>query len=45
MEGMFLQWVPMKGSLVEGALLLALVVLAVVYGRLHQSPSQATHSS
>jgi hypothetical protein len=44
MEGMFLQWVPVRGSLVEGVVLLALVVLAVVHGRLHHPPSQATHS-
>lgn len=35
MEGMFLQAVPMRGSLVEGLLLLAVVVLAVMYGRFH----------
>jgi hypothetical protein len=44
MEGMFLQSVPMKGSLVEGVLLFALVVLAVLYGRFHKGASQETHS-
>lgn len=44
MEGMFLQWVPVRGSLAEGVLLLAMVVLAVVYGRFHQKPSQAAQS-
>ena len=43
MEGMFLQWVPVRGSVVEGALLLAVVLLAVVYGRLFAKPSRVPH--
>ncbi len=38
MEGMFLQSVPVAGSLVAAALLLAMVVGAVAYGWLCQRP-------
>ena len=41
MEGMFLQAVPILGSLVEGILLLALVVGAVVYGWSRKTASHA----
>ena len=33
MEGMFLQSVPVTGSLIAGGLLLAVVVAAFLYGR------------
>lgn len=39
MEGMFLQSVPVMGSLVAGGLLLAMVVAAVVYAWVHEDPS------
>jgi len=42
MEGMFLQQVPVLGSLVAGTLILAMVLGAVVYGRLH---GERSHSS
>jgi len=42
MEGMFLQQVPVLGSLVTGILMLAMVLSAVVYGRSH---GERSHSS
>ncbi len=39
MEGLFLQSVPVTGSLVAGILLLAMVVGAVLYGRRHEDQS------
>jgi hypothetical protein len=39
MEGMFLQSVPVMGSLVAGGLLLAMVVAAVVSAWVHEDPS------
>ncbi len=42
MEGMFLQQVPVLGSLVTGLLMLAVVLSAVVYGRSH---GERSHSS
>ena len=41
MEGMFLQAVPVLGSLVTGVLLLAMVIGAVVYGWSRETPSHA----
>ncbi len=41
MEGMFLQSVPVTGSLIAGGLLLALVVAAVVYGGLSERTPRA----
>ncbi|HXZ43910.1 MAG TPA: hypothetical protein VEH53_03710 [archaeon] len=41
MEGMFLQSVPVMGSLIAGGLLLAMVVGAVVYGYLHADTSRS----
>ena len=38
---MFLQSVPVTGSLIAGGLLLALVVAAVLYGRLSEKPLRA----
>ena len=42
MEGMFLQQVPVLGSLVAGMLLLAMVLGAIVYG---QSHGEGSHSA
>ncbi len=42
MEGMFLQSVPVLGSLVAGGLLLAMVVAAVLYAWVHEAPSHGT---
>lgn len=41
MEGMFLQEVPVLGSLVAGILLLAMVVGAVVYGWRQETSASA----
>ncbi len=41
MEGLFLQSVPVTGSLIAGALLLAMVVAAVAYGWAHGNRPQA----
>lgn len=40
MEGMFLQFVPVLGSLVAGVLLLGMVVAATVYCRSHRMVSR-----
>jgi hypothetical protein len=42
MEGMFLQSVPAAGSLLAGAILLAVVAAAVAYGRLSRKEPRAT---
>ncbi len=44
MEGVFLQSVPVIGSLVAGGLLLAMVVAAVAYGRLCEKTPTATEA-
>ena len=44
MEGLFLQSVPVIGSLVAGILLLAMVVAAVAYGWGHEEHSHRTES-
>jgi len=41
MEGMFLQQVPVLGSLVAGILILAVVLGAIVYGWSHGERSRA----
>lgn len=41
MEGMFLQSVPVTGSLIAGGLLLATVIAAVLYGRLPEITPRA----
>jgi hypothetical protein len=41
MEGMFLQQVPVLGSLVTGILILAVVLGAVVYGWSHGEQSRS----
>jgi len=41
MEGMFLQEVPVLGSLIMGILLLAMVLAAVVYGLSHGERSHS----
>ncbi len=41
MGGMFLQQVPVLGSLVAGILILAIVLGAIVYGWLHRERSHS----